>query len=142
MIRFLHSSDLHLGKPFGGFPEEVRHSLRQARQESIGSLSAAARKGGATHVLLAGDTFDAATPQRSTLRQAMNAMAGQDDLTWVLMPGNHDHLGADEIWGTLGRELPPNIVLALTPEPISLADGVVLLPAPCTTRNPGRDLTE
>ena len=142
MIRFLHSSDLHLGKPFGGFPEEVRHSLRQARQESIGSLSAAARKGGATHVLLAGDTFDAETPQRSTLRQAMNAMAGQDDLIWVLMPGNHDHLGADEIWGTLGRELPANVVLALTPGPISLADGVVLLPAPCTTRNPGRDLTE
>lgn len=142
MIRFLHASDLHVGKPFGGFPEEVRHTLRQARNESIGSLSAAARNGGATHVLLAGDTFDAETPQRSTLRQAMNAMAGQDDLTWVLMPGNHDHLGADEIWSALRRERPANVLLALTPEPIPLVDGIVLLPAPCTTKSPGRDLTE
>lgn len=142
MIRVLHSSDLHLGKPFGGFPEEVRHRLRQARQDSIARLGEAARAGGASHVLLAGDIFDTMTPQRATLRQAMNAMAGQDDLTWVLMPGNHDHLGAVEIWGTLARERPANVVLALEPVPMELAPGAVLLPAPCTTKTPGRDLTE
>lgn len=142
MIRFLHASDLHLGKPFGGFPEEVRHRLRQARQESIGALARVARDGGASHVLLAGDTFDAETPTRATLRQAMNAMVGHDDLTWVLMPGNHDHLGAEEIWCTLERERPDNVTLALAAEPIKLREGVMLLAAPCTTRNPGRDLTE
>lgn len=142
MIRFLHASDLHLGKPFGAFPEEVRHRLRQARQNAINELATAARNGGASHVLLAGDTFDAETPTRATLRQAMNAMAGHEDLTWVLMPGNHDHLGAAEIWGTLGRERPGNVRLALDPEPMDLAPGGMLLPAPCTTRNPGRDLTE
>jgi DNA repair exonuclease SbcCD nuclease subunit len=142
MIRVLHASDLHLGKPFGGFPEAVRHRLRQARQEAIGSLASAARAGGASHVLLAGDSFDAETPARATLRQAMNAMAGHSDLTWVLMPGNHDHLGATEIWETLARQRPENVVLALTPEPLPLGAGAVLLPAPCTARNPGRDLTE
>ncbi len=142
MIRFLHTSDLHLGKPFGAFPEEVRHRLRQARQDTIGVLATAARDGGASHVLLAGDSFDAETPTRSTLRQAMNAMAGHGDLTWVLMPGNHDHLGAAEIWGTLRRELPGNVMLALDPEPMKLGGAAMLLPAPCTTRNPGRDLTE
>lgn len=142
MIRFLHASDLHLGKPFGGFPEEVRHRLRQARQDVIGTLATAARNGGASHVLLAGDTFDAETPARATLRQLMNAMSGHNDLTWVLMPGNHDHLGAAEIWGTLGRERPANVMLALAPEATVLADDAVLLPAPCTTKNPGRDLTE
>ncbi|WP_370285850.1 metallophosphoesterase family protein [Pseudooceanicola nanhaiensis] len=142
MIRFLHASDLHLGKPFGAFPEEVRQRLRQARQDSIGALAKAARAGAASHVLLAGDTFDAETPTRATLRQAMNAMAGYDDLTWVLMPGNHDHLGAAEIWETLARERPGNVTLALDPVPMALAAGAMLLPAPCTTRNPGRDLTE
>ena len=62
MIRFLHSSDLHLGKPFGSFPEDVRGRLRQARQEAVGKLAEAARAGRATHVLLAGDSFDAETP--------------------------------------------------------------------------------
>jgi len=142
MIRFLHASDLHLGKPFGSFPEDVRHRLRQARHDAIGRLAGAARDGGAGHVLLAGDTFDAETPTRATLRQAMNAMAGHDDLTWVLMPGNHDHLGAAEIWGTLGRDRPGNVLLALDPAPVDLGAGVVLLPAPCTARAPGRDLTD
>lgn len=45
MIRFLHASDFHLGKSFGGFPEEVRHRLRQARQEAIGALAKAACDG-------------------------------------------------------------------------------------------------
>lgn len=142
MIRFLHASDLHLGKPFGAFPEEVRGRLRQARQDSIARIAEVARKGGASHVLLAGDTFDAETPAPTTLRHAMNAMAGADDLTWVLMPGNHDHLNASEIWATLRRDAPANVSLALSPEPLALTDGAVLLPAPCTARNPGRDLTE
>jgi len=142
MIRFLHASDLHLGKPFGGFPDAVRHRLRQARHEAIGALARAAREGGASHILLAGDTFDAETPTRATLRQAMNAMAGHDDLTWVLMPGNHDHLGAAEIWEALARERPGNVTLACEAAPLALTEGAMLLPAPCTTRNPGRDLTE
>jgi hypothetical protein len=142
MIRFLHASDLHLGKPFGRFPEEVRQRLRQARQDSIARLAAAAREGGASHVLLAGDTFDAETPQRTTLRHAMNAMAGAADLTWVLMPGNHDHLKASEIWGVLARERPANVQLALESAPMPLGTGATLLPAPCTARAPGRDLTD
>ncbi|WP_089271359.1 metallophosphoesterase family protein [Puniceibacterium sediminis] len=142
MIRFLHASDLHLGKPFGRFPEDVRHRLRQARQDCIARLADAARAGGATHILLAGDTFDAETPQRSTLRQAMNAMAAAPDLTWVLMPGNHDHLKASEIWAVLARERPQNVILALEPVPMPMGDAAMLLPAPCTAKAPGRDLSE
>ena len=142
MFCFLHASDLHLGKPFGSYPEDVRHRLRQARHDSIDALARAARSGGASHILLAGDTFDAETPTRATMRQALNAMTSNADLTWVLMPGNHDHLGAAEIWNTLGRDCPSNVVLALSPEVMPLAAGAVLLPAPCTARAPGRDLTE
>lgn len=142
MFRFVRASDIHLGKPFGRFPEEVRQRLRQARQESIETLASVAREGGASHVLLAGDTFDAETPSRTVLRHAMNAMAGEGDVTWVIMPGNHDHLRATEIWDVLRKEAPENVLLALEPEPLRLTEAAVCLPAPCTTRNPGRDLTE
>lgn len=141
MIRFLHSSDLHLGRPFGRFPEDVRGRLKQARHDSLSRLAGAARQGGAAVILLAGDTFDAQTPAPDVLRQALNEMAGAPDLTWVLMPGNHDSLAASELWRTVQRDRPGNVTLALTPDPINLAPGAVLLPAPCTTRNPGRDLT-
>ncbi len=140
MFRFLHSSDLHLGKPFGRHEEDVRGRLRQARHGALSRLASGARDSGAQVVLLAGDTFDQETPAPSITRQALNAMAQANDITWVLMPGNHDSLAATELWQTIARDKPENVVLALTTEPIELM-GVHILPAPCTTRNPGRDLT-
>ena len=140
MFRFIHSSDLHLGKPFGRQSEDVRARLRLARSGVFARLAQAAREAGAGHVLLAGDTFDQETPAPSITRQALNAMAQAQDIKWVLMPGNHDSLAASELWQTIARDKPDNVIAALTPEPLAL-DGAHLLPAPCTTRNPGRDLT-
>ena len=140
MFRFIHTSDLHLGKPFGRHSEDVRGRLRQARHGVLDRLAVAARDAGAQTVLLAGDTFDQETPAPTITRQALNAMRQAQDVTWVLMPGNHDSLAATELWQTIARDRPDNVVLALTPEPLAL-DGAHLLPAPCTTRNPGRDLT-
>ena len=119
MFRFLHTSDLHLGKPFGRHSEEVRGRLRLARHEVLGRLAAAARGQGASVILLAGDTFDQQTPAPQVTRQALNAMAHEQDITWVLMPGNHDSLAATELWQTIKRDKPDNLLLALAPEPIS-----------------------
>ena len=141
MFRFLHSSDLHLGKRFGNLPEDVRGRLREARHQAIARLAAQARETGAACVLLAGDTFDSETPSPATWRQALAAMAAEAPLTWVLLPGNHDSLRADELWNGVRAALPDNVVLAAEAQPLMLAPGVALLPAPCTTRRPGRDLT-
>ena len=140
MFRFIHTSDLHLGKPFGRHSEDVRGRLRQARHGVLDRLATAARAQGAGTILLAGDTFDQETPAPTITRQALNAMRQAQDITWVLMPGNHDSLAATELWQTIARDKPDNVILALSSEPIALT-GAHLLPAPCTTRNPGRDLT-
>ena len=117
MITILHSADLHLGKPFGRFPEEVRARLRLAREGILPRLAAVARAGGAGHVLLAGDTFDAETPSPRVIRQALNAIRAAADITFVLLPGNHDSLAASELWAVLARDCPANLRLALTPAP-------------------------
>ena len=140
MMRFLHSSDLHLGKPFARFPEDVRGRLRQARMEAIPRLAALARAHAASHILLAGDTFDSETPAPATLRQALNAMAADPAIGWVLLPGNHDSLAAGALWDRLRAGAPPNVILALDTGPVAIP-GAVVLPAPCTHRRPGRDLT-
>lgn len=141
MTRFLHASDLHLGKPFGGYPEDVRGRLRQARQDVIGKLAGAARQSGAGMVLLAGDSFDQQTPSPTTIRHALNAMRAAEDLTWVLLPGNHDSLAATELWRVLAADRPDNVVLAVEPTPLAIGD-LAILPSPCPVRHPGRDLTE
>lgn len=142
MFSFVHSSDLHLGKSFGTFPEDVRVRLQQARLESLTTLADVARSNGAADVLLAGDTFDKMTPAPKVIRSALNAMRDASDITWWVLPGNHDHVNATELWRTFCADAPDNVHGLLRPEPVIIADGVTLLPAPPTERHPGRDLTD
>lgn len=141
MIRLLHTADLHLGKPFGRFPEDLRGRLREARHGAIARLAAAARAHGATDILVAGDCFDSQTPAPATVRQALQAMAADPGVRWWLLPGNHDSLAAGDLWQRIARDAPPNVRSLVSPEPVEIAPGAVLLPAPCTQRRPGRDLT-
>ncbi|MEX5729164.1 hypothetical protein Ga0609869_002517 [Rhodovulum iodosum] len=140
MFRVLHTSDLHLGKPFGRFGGDLPALLREARYQALGRLAEAARAGGAQAIVLAGDTFDAETPAPATLRHALQAIAEADDLSWVILPGNHDSLAASDLWRRIAAERPANLHVALDPAPVALG-GAVVLPAPCTARRPGRDLT-
>ncbi|RUT34750.1 DNA repair exonuclease [Arsenicitalea aurantiaca] len=141
-FRFLHSADLHIGKPFGNLPEDLRGRLREARHGLIARLAERARSGGAGTILLAGDSFDTETPSPAILRQALAAIGQEADIRWIILPGNHDSLQAEELWRRIGEAAPPNLHLATSPHPFTLAPGVTLLPAPGTTRRPGRDLTE
>jgi len=142
MFRFIHSGDLHLGKRFGAFSGDLPGRLREARHLVIARLAALARAHGATTILLAGDTFDTETPAPDIRRQALAEMRHHAPLQWVLMPGNHDSLQAAELWANLKADAPDNVILAVEPKPLFLNDRAALLPAPCTTRRPGRDLTQ
>ncbi len=142
MFRFIHSSDLHLGKRFGNFSGDLPSRLREARHAVLGRLARHARENGAETILLAGDTFDVETPAPDVRRQALAEMRAHAPLRWVVLPGNHDSLQATELWATLASEAPENVLLATETRPIAFAEGVFLLPAPCTTRRPGRDLTD
>jgi hypothetical protein len=68
-------------------------------------------------------------------------MAADAGLTWWLLPGNHDSLAAGDLWDRIAREAPPNVRPLVTSAPVEFAPGAWLLPAPCTQRRPGRDLT-
>lgn len=141
-FRFIHSGDLHLGKRFGQFSGDLPAKLREARHATIGRLGEHARLQGATTILLAGDTFDTETPAPEVRRQALAEMGHHAPIRWVILPGNHDSLQAAQLWSTLRAEAPENVTLAVEAAPFDLAPGVMLLPAPCTTRRPGRDLSE
>lgn len=141
MFRFIHSSDLHLGKRFGNFSGDLPGRLREARHAVLARLAQHAREHGVTTILLAGDTFDTETPAPDIRRQALAEMRLHAPIRWVILPGNHDSLQAAQLWGSLRAEAPDNVTLAVEPQPIALSEAAVLLPAPCTTRRPGRDLS-
>lgn len=146
-IKFIHSSDLHLGRRFANIPEpqdgNIRGRLMEARHGAILRLAEVARSHGAAHVLLAGDTFDTATPSAQVLKQALTAMGEDAGINWWLLPGNHDNLrNAEPLWDRLRAEAPPNVHALTTATPVMLDDSACLLPAPVTHRAPGRDLTD
>ena len=141
-FRFIHSSDLHLGRRFGSFPEDIRGRLVEARHAAIDSLLAAARDHGAGHVLIAGDLFDTETPSDRVWRQALATMAVAEDIQWWIIPGNHDSLAAEALWDLVRAQSPDNVHPCHVAEPVEIAPGAMLLPSPVPSRFPGRDATE
>ena len=142
MFRFLHTSDLHLGKRFGQMPEELRGRLTEARHDAIARLREIAGGWKLDTILVAGDIFDTETPSHATVRQALQSMGANPDIRWYLIPGNHDSLQAEELWNLVDRESSDNVALLREPELVDLGHDAVLLPTPCPTRRHGRDLTE
>ncbi|MEM9032675.1 MAG: DNA repair exonuclease [Pseudomonadota bacterium] len=141
-FRFLHTADWQLGKPFAGFEPDLSASLRAARLAMIDRIAGIAREEGVRHVLVAGDVWDQAMPSDRVLLQPTDLMAAASSLEWWLLPGNHDPAGPESLWQRLiTRGLPPNIHPVLEPTPVSVTDDVFLLPAPWTSKRPGRDLT-
>lgn len=139
-LRFIHTSDLHLGKPFGWAAEADR--LRVARRGIISRLVAVARDQKAPHVLVAGDLFETPNPSPSTWRQAIAEMAEAAKLNWWLLPGNHDNLReAQATWDAIRILNHPNVHVLDAPEAIAIQNGAFLLPAPLTVRHPASDPT-
>lgn len=144
-FRFVHSSDLHIGRAYRAVADDAGLGLRgrliEARHSALQRLADVARDAGARHILLAGDTFDSPTPARATLAQAIAVMAEDPALTWWVLPGNHDNLHeAEPLWEALSQAS-NNVRPLLTASPQAMAPDVHLLTAPVTYRNSGQDLT-
>ncbi len=140
--RFIHTSDLHLGRKFSNLPEDIRGRLVEARHLAIDALAAAAGEHGATDIFIAGDLFDTETPSERVRKQALAAMGAADGLRWWILPGNHDSLAAETLWSRFSGEAPTSVRVLTTADPVEVAPSVTLLPAPVPSRFPGRDSTE
>ena len=140
-MRFLHTSDWQLGKPFGRVPSDARVALQEARLDAIDRLAEAARKHGADLILVAGDVFDSSEPGDRVYRQALSRMRAAADLRWVLLPGNHDPARADGLWSRLRAEAPANVMAAVEPVVLDLGEGLHILPAPLAFKRTVEDPT-
>ncbi|MBO0734695.1 MAG: metallophosphoesterase, partial [Methylocapsa sp.] len=141
-FRFLHTADLQIGKGFGQFPPDVAGAMRSQRLETLKRIATLARDRCVDAVLVAGDCFDDVAVADETLRRfkfALEPFRG----TWVLLPGNHDPAIAESPWSRLRRlTLPPNVIIADEPAPLTIGDKAVVLPAPKRRRHDVTDLSE
>jgi len=145
-MKFIHSSDLQIGKAFGYFEPEVANILQDARQAVVRTLGEAAVEAGATAVLIAGDIFEKQQMTQQTVGRAIENMRSFSTVQWHLMPGNHDHLRESGLWDRLARsQLPANVTLHVRPGAVQISDDdgapVFLLPAPLRFTSSVDDLT-
>lgn len=140
-MRFIHTADWQLGKPFGRFDPETRAALTEARFDVIDALGRAAAEHGAGHVLVAGDVFDTEGPDERTVVQAVTRME-RHACRWWLLPGNHDFTRNGGLWDRVRRRAAANVTVLAEPQPHQIEDGVWLLPAPLLHRHTRDDPTE
>jgi len=144
-MRFLHTADWQLGKPFAGIGDPQKRALvQQERFQVIRRIGEAAKAHQAEFVLVAGDLFDSSTASKATVSAACSAI-GQLVIPVVVIPGNHDHGGPGGIWqqSFFQREqasLAPNLRILLKPEPVEL-DSAWIFPCPLLRRAECNDTT-
>lgn len=139
-MKFIHSADWQLGKPFGRFDPDVRGALTEARFEAVDSLGRAAAEHGAQHIIVAGDIFDTEGPEDRTIVQAISRM-DRHACRWWLLPGNHDFARNGGLWDRVRQRAGDNIVILSEPEPRKMEEHIWLLPAPLIHRHNLEDPT-
>jgi DNA repair exonuclease SbcCD nuclease subunit len=138
---FLHTADWQIGKRFGSFPGDKPAVLRDQRLQAVDRLAQAGIAGGCSAVLVAGDVFDAETVPEALSGRLLARLKAYPALTWHLLPGNHDPARSGGVWSALVGGLPANVRVHLDAKPIEMATGVVLLPAPLTSKRTSSDPT-
>ena len=141
-MRFIHTADWQIGKPFRNFGDH-EPVLRQARLNAIEATAKLALAENAPHVLIAGDLYDTEAPSQKTLLEPLERMRRFSGVVWHVIPGNHDPHRSNGLWDRVrAAELPANVHLHLEPVPVPLSDAAVLLPAPMRRKSEVIDLTE
>ncbi len=141
-ITFIHTADWQIGKVFGNVGADAGVLLRRQRLKTVQLIAELAAERRVDAVLVAGDVFETNTVGNETIHgllQAMELYRGP----WVLLPGNHDPALVESVWSRieyLGR--PANVHIALTSDPILLANGrLAVLPAPLLRKHEPEDIT-
>jgi len=143
-MRFLHTADWQLGMTRHFLRGEAQARFSQARLDAVRGIGQLAVEEGCGFVLVCGDVFESNQIDRQVLARAFDAMGATPEVTFCLLPGNHDPLDAASIYTSTSfrDQQPANVVVLDGSAPIAIADGVELLAAPWTSKRPLADLVD
>ena len=145
MVRFIHTADWQIGKPYHRVKDEQkRFKLRQERLNAISRIREAAQTNGSKFVLIAGDLFDSPTPSSSSVTEVLEII-GEINIPVIVIPGNHDHGALGTVWYTENfkkyqKQMAPNFSLLIESHPFEIEDAVVL-PCPLLRNKDNTDPT-
>ena len=93
-------------------------------------------------VLVCGDVFESNQVEREIVIRALEAMGETPQITFYLLPGNHDPLDAVSVYRspTFAGKAPKNVVVLEGPDPVEAVSGVEVIAAPWLSTDPRTDL--
>jgi DNA repair exonuclease SbcCD nuclease subunit len=144
VTRFLHTSDWQLGMTRHFLGTDAQPRFTAARVEAISRIGRLAVEEHCDFVVVAGDVFESNLVERRVVVRALEAMAEQPALTYLLLPGNHDPLDATSVFRspTFLHHQPPNVTVLETTAPIAVRPGVEVVGAPWVNKQPLTDLAD
>ena len=142
-MKFIHSADWQIGKPFGTIEnEESRIMLKHQRIKTLSAISDAVKDYNAEFVVVAGDMFDSDTVSRQDVSRLCKAVGAMKVPVFVI-PGNHDRAAPGSIYEQEfflreKRTHASNMQIILEPKPIKAPNATLL---PCPVRYEGSSST-
>ena len=142
MTRFLHSADWQLGMTRHYLDADAQPRFTRARLDAIDAIGDLAEAEDCPFVVVSGDVFETNHVERRVVVSALDAMGSHPDVTFYLLPGNHDPLDAATVYrsATFIADKPDNVVVLEDSSPITTAGGAQIVGAPWSSRRPLTDL--
>ena len=142
MVRFIHTGDWQLGMTRHFLCDEAQARFSGARIDAVRRIGALAAEEGCDFVVVCGDVFETNQASRQVVVRALEAMAATPEVTFYLLPGNHDPLDAASVYRspTFSKHRPANVVVLGDSEPVEVVPGVELVAAPWFNKHPLTDL--
>jgi DNA repair exonuclease SbcCD nuclease subunit len=142
MIRFIQTSDWHLGQKLKYVNGDRGGRARSQRFETIERIGELAKAEKADVIVVAGDVFDSNFVSGDHLQQARDALA-KLPCPVLIIPGNHDFSDTN---GALERLAPhehglDHVQVLTTTDPVDIGEAT-FFPCPLTRRHSHTDTTE
>ena len=144
MVKFLHTADWQLGMARHYLGQDAQARFSGARLDVIEQMARLATSEQCEFVVVCGDVSESNQVQRQVVVRAFERMAVFPQVSFFLLPGNHDPLDASSIYRspTFTGRCPENVKVLTGTEPVQAAPGVELIPAPWPNKHPTTDLVE
>src|SRR5690606_40266422 len=98
MGRVLYTADCQLGIALHFLGADAQPRFAAARTAAIRAIGSLAAAEGCAFVVVCGDVFETNQVDRQVVVRALDAMAATPEVTFYLLPGNHDPLDASSVF--------------------------------------------
>ncbi|MFO7814735.1 MAG: DNA repair exonuclease [Halanaerobiales bacterium] len=136
-LKILHTGDIHLGRKFSHYNDELSKKLEEVRYETLMSIVKEANDRSCNLLVFAGDLFDKITMPDKDIVKALDILDKFSGDAILVLPGNHDNKNIDA-WKTFKENIHDRI-LFLEEEKIYDLNrfdlDIDIYPAPCDSKH-------